>query len=69
MRPLVYATSALPFTLVKVGLTAGGVVLLTLLARMRLFGRVPAGLLLYAVLAGYGVLILYEFGMLDALGG
>jgi hypothetical protein len=69
MRPLVYATSALPFALVKVGLTAGGVVLLTLVARMRLFGRLPAGLLLYAVLAGYAVLILYEFGMLDALGG
>lgn len=69
MRPLVYATSALPFTLVKVGLTAAGVVLLTLVARMRLFGRLPAGLLLYAVLAGYGILILYEFGMLDALGG
>ena len=69
MRPLVEATSALPFTLVKVGLTAGGVVLLTLVARLRLFGRVTAGLLIYAVLAAYGILILYELGLLDALDG
>jgi hypothetical protein len=66
MRPLV-GGSALGFTLVKVGLTGGGVVLLTLLARMRLFGRLPAGLLLYALLVGYGALILYEFGLLDLL--
>jgi hypothetical protein len=66
MRPLVDG-SALPFTVVKVGLTAGGVVLLTLLASMRLFGRLPAGLLLYALLAGYGALILYEFSLLGLL--
>lgn len=66
MRPLVYG-SALPFTVVKVGLTAGGVVLLTLLASMRLFGRVSAGLLLYVLLAGYGALILYEFKLLGLL--
>ena len=66
MRPLVYGT-ALPFTVVKVGLTAGGVVLLTLLASMRIFGRLSAGLLLYALLAGYGVLILYEFRLLGLL--
>jgi hypothetical protein len=64
MRPLV-GGSPLGFTLVKVGLTGGGVVLLTILARMRVFGRLPAGLLLYALLAGYGALILYEFGLLD----
>jgi hypothetical protein len=64
MRPLV-GGSPLGFTLVKVGLTGGGVVLLTMLARMRVFGRLPAGLLLYALLAGYGALILYEFGLLD----
>jgi hypothetical protein len=66
MRPLVYG-AALPFTVVKVGLTSGGVVLLTLLASMRLFGRVSAGLLLYVLLAGYGALILYEFKLLGLL--
>jgi hypothetical protein len=66
MRPLV-GGSGLTFALVKVGLTAGGVVLLTLVARMRLFGRLSAGLLLYAVLAGYGALLLYEFSLLDRL--
>jgi len=69
MRPLVEGASALPFTLVKVGLTGGGVVLLTLLARMRLFGQLTAGLLIYAVLAAYGILILYELGLLDRLSG
>ena len=66
MRPLV-GGSALAFTLVKVGLTAGGVVVLTLLARMRIFGRLPAGLLLYLFLAAYGTLILYEFSLLDRI--
>jgi hypothetical protein len=66
MRPFVYG-SALPFTVVKVFLTAGGVVLLTLMASMRLFGRVSAGALLYALLAGYGALIAYEFSLLDWL--
>jgi uncharacterized protein DUF5658 len=66
MRPLVYG-SALPFTVVKVGLTAGGVVLLTLLSSMRLFGRLSAGVLLYALLAGYGALIAYEFSLLGSL--
>jgi len=66
MRPLVTG-SGLVFALVKVGLTAGGVVLLTVLARMRVFGRLPAGLLLYALLAGYGALLLYEFGLLGLI--
>ena len=66
MRPFVYG-SALPFTVVKVVLTAGGVVLLTLLASMRLFGRLSAGMLLYALLAGYAALIGYEFSLLDLL--
>jgi hypothetical protein len=63
MRPLVLG-SALPFAVVKVGITAGGVVLLTLLASIRVFGRLPAGVLLYALLAGYGTLILYEVRLL-----
>jgi Domain of unknown function (DUF5658) len=66
MRPFVYG-SALPFTVVKVALTAGGVVLLTLLASMRLFGRLSAGVLLYVLLVGYGALIAYEFSLLDLL--
>jgi hypothetical protein len=59
--------SALAFALVKVGLTAGGVVLLTLLARIRAFGRLSGGLVLYALLAGYGALLLYEARLLRLL--
>lgn len=64
MAPLV-GGSALAFALVKIGLTAGGVVFLTLLARMKAFGRVPVGLLLYSVLIGYGALLVYEFRLLQ----
>ena len=66
MAPLV-GGSAVGFALVKVGLTAVGVVLLTLLARLRTFGRIPVGVILYSVLALYGTLIFYEFHMLDGL--
>lgn len=66
MKPLL-GGSALAFTLVKVGLTAGGVVLLTVIARIRAFGRFHVGLLLYLVLAAYGALVAYEIGMLDRL--
>jgi hypothetical protein len=66
MRPLVLG-SALPFTVVKVGITAGGVVLLTLLASIRVFGRLQAGVLLYALLGGYGALILYELRLLGLI--
>ena len=66
MAPLV-AGSAAAFAVVKMGLTAGGVVLLTQLARLRAFGGVPVGVLLYLVLAIYGALIAYEFGLLNAL--
>ncbi len=64
MAPIV-GGSALVFTLIKVGLTAGGVVLLTLAARMRAFGKIPVGFLLYAVLIGYGTLIVYELRLLE----
>jgi hypothetical protein len=64
MAPLV-GGSALAFAMVKIGLTAGGVVLLTILARMKVFGRVPVSLLLYTVLLGYGVLLVYEFRLLQ----
>jgi hypothetical protein len=64
MAPIV-GGSPLVFTLVKVGLTAGGVVLLTLAARMRAFGRIPVSFFLYAVLIGYGTLIVYELKLLE----
>jgi len=64
MAPLV-GHSALAFALVKVVLTAGGVVLLTQLARIRAFGRIPVGMFLYLVLAIYGALIAYEVNLLN----
>jgi len=64
MAPLVGGSA---FALVKVGLTAAGVVLLTQLARIRAFGHIPVGVVLYAVLALYGALILYEFSLLNRL--
>jgi hypothetical protein len=64
MAPIV-GGSALVFTVIKVGLTAGGVVLLTLAARMRAFGRIPVAFLLYAVLIGYGTLVVYELKLLE----
>ena len=65
MAPIV-GGSALVFTLIKVGMTAGGVVLLTLAARMRAFGKIPVSFLLYAVLIGYGTLVVYELKLLEA---
>jgi hypothetical protein len=56
--------SGLAFAVVKIGLTACGVVLLTLLARVRAFGRVTVGALLYSVLAAYTLLVAYEFTLL-----
>ena len=55
------------FAAVKVGLTGAGVVFLTLLSRVKAFGRMPVALLLYGVLAGYGVLIVYELSLLGVL--
>lgn len=55
------------FAATKIGLTAGGVILLTLLARVRAFGRVPVGAVLYAILAGYVILIGYELWLLDKI--
>jgi hypothetical protein len=66
MRPLV-SGPGLIFVLVKVGVTSGGVVLLTLLARMRVFGRLSAGVLLYVLLACYAALLLYEFSLLGLI--
>jgi len=66
MAPLV-GGSAMGFALVKIGMTAIGVVLLTQLARLRTFGRVPVGMILYGVLAIYGTLIFYELRLLSGL--
>jgi hypothetical protein len=48
-----------------VAMPAGGVVLLTLAARMRAFGRIPVSFFLYAVLIAYGTLVVYELGLLE----
>jgi Domain of unknown function (DUF5658) len=66
LAPLIRGSGAL-FVVVKVGLTGVGVVLLTLLARVKAFGRLPVALLLYAVLGGYGALIAYELRLLERL--
>jgi hypothetical protein len=64
MAPIV-GDSPLLFTLVKVFLTASGVVMLTLAARIRAFGRIPVGFVLYGVLATYAVLVIYELRLLE----
>ena len=66
MAPLVAGTG-FSFAVAKISLTAVGVVVLTLLARLRAFGRVPVSSLLYGILAGYAVLILYELWLLERL--
>jgi Domain of unknown function (DUF5658) len=55
------------FVAFKFGLTASGVVVLILLARVRAFGRLPVSALLYGVLAGYLWLVCYEFTLLQRL--
>ena len=62
MAPLVEGTGR-GFAIVKLGLTAIGVIFLTILARLRIFGR-SVGYLLYLVLAGYVALIAYELFLL-----
>jgi hypothetical protein len=62
MKPLV-SGSGHSFGYWKIGLTAMGVVMLTVLARLRLWGR-GVGAILYGVLAGYAVLVGYELFLL-----
>jgi hypothetical protein len=62
MDPLVRG-SGHSFAFWKFGLTAMGVVLLTVLARLRVWGK-AVGLILYLVLAGYAVLVGYELFLL-----
>jgi hypothetical protein len=59
--------SATRFALVKISLTGIGVVFLTQLSRLRTFGRVPVGFILYTVLVLYGSLIFYEIQLLGRL--
>ena len=66
MAPLL-GGSAVAFALTKIGLTAIGVLLLTQLARVRTFGRIPVGAILYSMLVIYGTLIFYEFRLLTYL--
>ena len=62
MDPLVRGTGH-SFGAWKIGLTAMGVVLLTLLARVRFWGR-AVGTILYVVLGAYAVLVGYELFLL-----
>jgi uncharacterized protein DUF5658 len=57
------------FATVKIGLTAIGTIFLIVLARARAFRWIPVGGILYAVLAGYAVLIGYEIWLLDRITG
>ena len=66
LAPLVRGTGV-AFIAVKVGLTGIGIVCLTMLTRLKAFGRLPVPLILYAVLAGYVVLIAYELALLGML--
>jgi hypothetical protein len=63
MAPLVKG-SGHSFAYAKLGLTILGVVVLTTFARLRLFGSVAVGAVLYAVLAGYAILVAYELWLL-----
>jgi hypothetical protein len=62
MAPLVKG-SGHSFGYWKIGLTAMGVLVLTLLARVRFWGK-TVGTILYLVLAGYAVLVGYELFLL-----
>ena len=53
------------FAYAKIGLTSLGVVVLTVVARARAFGRVPVGVLLYTVLLAYATLVAYEYWLCD----
>ena len=66
MEPLV-GGSPLVFAMVKMLLTSGGIVTLILVAKVRLFGRVPVSFILYAVLFAYAALVGYELWLLETL--
>jgi hypothetical protein len=64
MAPLV-AGSVERFAVVKIALTAAGVLFLTQLTRVRAFGGLRVGVILYTVLALYCLLVAYEYSMLN----
>lgn len=68
MEPLVHG-SGHGFAIWKFGLTALGVVTLTVLARFRILGGIAVGSILYLVLCGYLVLVGYELWLLRLLAG
>ena len=68
MEPLVRG-SGHSFAFWKLGLTSMGVVVLTLTARLRVFGGIAVGSLLYVVLGGYLVLVAYELSLLGSIPG
>ncbi len=67
MEPLINGGGP-AFAYWKVGLTAFGVLVLTAMARVRLFGVIPVGWILYLVAAGYIVLVTYELHLLHHYG-
>lgn len=67
MAPLVQG-SGHAFAFWKLFLTAAGVIVLTILVRIRAFGTFPAGVILYAAAAGYAALVGYELWLLDRIG-
>jgi hypothetical protein len=62
MDPLVRG-SGHGFAYWKIGLTSGSVVIMTVLARLRVWGR-TVGSILYLALAAYAVLVIYELFLL-----
>ncbi len=66
MQPLVTG-SGHSFALWKLGMTSGGLIFLTVMARMRTLGGFPIGWLLYAILAIYVVLVAYELWLVQYL--
>jgi hypothetical protein len=65
MAPLV--GSPLAFAVTKMAITGAGVILLTQMARVRAFGRVPVGAFLYSALLIYGALVVYEMHLLNGM--
>lgn len=55
------------FAAVKLTLTTLGIVILVACSRMRLFRTIPGETLLYAILACYLALVIYELRMLDSI--
>lgn len=57
------------FAAIKLTLTAIGMFVIVACSRMRLFRTLPGESLLYVILAGYVLLVIYELQMLDVVTG